>query len=125
MTKVKINCKIFFLSSWLNLKLFLPSMKYNQNKDYVSVNDINKINNLIKINSCELDKIIYYPKVYIISGQNEILLDESKILSNKFNNSELIIVESQSHAFLTVYGLFNTNLQKKVLEIIANNLIYL
>ena len=115
MSQIKINCKIFFLSPWLNLKNNVDS-----NKDYVSVNGINKINNLIKINPCQLDKIFYYPKIYIISGQDEVLLNEANILFNKFNNSELIIVQGQSHAFLTTYGLFNTKLQKHVLQIIIN-----
>ncbi len=115
MSKIKINCKIIFLSPWLNLKNNIDS-----DKDYVSINGINKINNLIDIKTCQLDKIIYYPKIYIISGQDEILLNESKILFNKFNNSELIIVHGQSHAFLTAYGLFNTKLQKKIIQIIVN-----
>jgi hypothetical protein len=115
MSKIKINCKIIFLSPWLNLKNNIDS-----NKDYVSINGINKINNLINIKTHKLDKIIYYPKIYIISGQDEILLNESKILFNKFNNSELIIVYGQSHAFLTAYGLFNTKLQNKILQIIIN-----
>ena len=113
MTKIKINCKIIFLSPWLNFKNNIDSYK-----DFVSVDGINKINNLIKIKPCQLDKIIYYPKIYIISGQDEVLLNEAKILFNKFNNSEIILVQGQSHAFLTLYGLFNTKLQKHVLQII-------
>jgi hypothetical protein len=115
MSQIKINCKIFFLSPWLNLKNNIDS-----NKDFINVHGINKINNLIKIKPCQLDKIIYYPKIYIISGQDEVLLNEAKILFNKFDNSELIIVYGQSHAFLTTYGLFNTKLQKHVLQIIIN-----
>ena len=123
MTKIKINCKIIFLSPWLNFKNNIDSYK-----DFVSVDGINKINNLIKIKPCQLDKIIYYPKIYIISGQDEVLLNEAKILFNKFNNSEIILVQGQSHAFLTLYGLFNTKLQKHVLQIIIKilyNIYYL